>query len=476
MKSLNIRKKLVSLAVATAVSGGAMMAMTAPAHAMNVSQNNLGEVLLFPYYTVKNGFDTLFTVTNTSNKTAVIKIRWREALNSREVRDFNVVLSPYDMWTGVVTSNADNTGALIRTFDKTCTSPVLPAGPNGSREVAFTNALFSGKYADGATESVDRVREGYFEVFLMGESTRSTSTSTNVLEYNAKHVNGVPRDCAKVDAEFLDVANKINPYMLAPTNILKGHTTFINVANGKGIDVEPTAIEDFSSTPNNVAPPGNELPSLADGDAFSTANRIWNGVVESTVHPQSYDAVSALLRAGAVVNEYTTGSNVSGSWVMTFPTKHHYVDAYDSNGSIANSPVVAGGGFSDWFFTKNSSGAVVDGKSCDNIDFVSTDREESRQSSGTVFSPVVGESAALCYEVNVLNFNNTAMFGSGTNHYSMTTVGSAGWLELSFTEADATTLGGLPVIGFSAVERTGADATVNYGSAIEHAYKDRTAQ
>ena len=79
MKSLNIRKKLVTLAVASAVSGGAMMAMTAPVHAMNVSQNNTGEVLLFPYYTVKNGYDTVFTVTNTSDKTAVFKIRFRSS-------------------------------------------------------------------------------------------------------------------------------------------------------------------------------------------------------------------------------------------------------------------------------------------------------------------------------------------------------------------------------------------------------------
>ena len=104
MKSLNIRKKLVTLAVASVVSGGAMMAMTAPAHAMNVSQNNVGEVLLFPYYTVKNGFDTVFTVTNTSDKTAVFKVRFREALNSREVRDFNVILSPHDHWAAAVTS------------------------------------------------------------------------------------------------------------------------------------------------------------------------------------------------------------------------------------------------------------------------------------------------------------------------------------------------------------------------------------
>ncbi len=63
-----------------------------------------------------------------------MKIRWREALNSREVRDFNVILSPNDVWTGVVTSTVD--GALVRTFDKSCTSPQLPistvAGATGS--------------------------------------------------------------------------------------------------------------------------------------------------------------------------------------------------------------------------------------------------------------------------------------------------------------------------------------------------------
>ena len=467
---MNMRKKLVNLAVASALSGAAVMA--APAHAVNVSQNNLGEVLLFPYYTVKNGYDTLFTVTNTSADTAVIKIRWREALNSREVRDFNVVLSPYDMWTGVVTSTADGTGALIRTFDKTCTSPVLPASTiAGGREIGFTNALFSGKYADGGSESMDRVRDGYFEVFLMGQSTRSTSNSANVLEYNAKHVSGTPRDCAKVDAQFLDVGTNINPNMLEPKNVLKGHVTLISVATGKSIDYEPTALENFSSTGGGVYPPGNELPHLGSGDALGTAYRIVDGNVQTIGFGQSYDGVSALLRASSVINEYVTGANVASSWIVTFPTKHHYVDRYDSSGSFANQPVVAGGGFSDWFFTKNTSGAVVDGKSCDDIKFTTTDREETQASTGTNFSPVVGDQASLCYEVNVINFNNTALFGAGTNQYNVNAVGASGWMELSFQEAPATTLGGLPVIGFAAVVRDAGDKTTNYGSGIAHAYK-----
>ena len=77
-----------------------------------------------------------------------------------------------------------------------------------------------------------------------GRERPRSADSTNILEYNAKHVSGVPRDCAMVDALFLDTVTNLS-YMAAPENILKGHVTYINVANGTAIDAEPTAIENF---------------------------------------------------------------------------------------------------------------------------------------------------------------------------------------------------------------------------------------
>jgi hypothetical protein len=464
MKNLNIRKKLVSLAVASALTGGVMMAT--PAHALSVSGDNLGQVLLFPYYTVKNGYDTLFTVTNTSDKTAVMKIRWREALNSREVRDFNVILSPNDVWTGVVTSTLD--GALVRTFDKTCTSPQLPISTvAGAREVPFTNVLFSGNFKDGATDSMTRVKEGYFEVFLMGLSSRSTSSSSNTLEYNAKHVNGVPRDCAKVDTLFLDT-DAINVYMGAPQDVLKGHTTLINVATGIAIDADPTAIDSFHNSGPYVSAPGDLDPSLASGDSFGTAYRMVNGLPDNVAFVGSVDGVSDLLRATSVINEYATGANAKSSWVMTFPTKHVYTDSYTAFTGPTLEDGTPSGGFSEWFF--NSS---TDGKSCDDIGVSSFDREEfGGAAGGTDFSPApVGTSVALCYETNVIDFNGSNVFGTGDNHLGFTANGAAGWAALSFSEAPATTYGGLPVIGFAATNRDGTNATVNYGSSAEHAYQ-----
>lgn len=479
MKSLNIRKKLVTLAVASVVSGGAMMAMTAPAHAMNVSQNNVGQVLLFPYYTVKNGFDTVFTVTNTSDKTAVFKVRFREALNSREVRDFNVILSPHDHWAGAVTATTAG-GAMFRTYDKTCTSPRLPGmvanadrAASGSKgEVDFTSALYSSPYNDGAAQTIDRTQEGYFEVILMGVSDLDTATSTNTLEYNAKHVGGVPRNCETVDNLFLDVPTNF-VHMTAPENVLKGHVTYINVASGKAIDAEPTAIEDFQTGGNIVASPGSAVPDLRDGDVVSTINFLDNGAaVNAVVASGSEDAVTNLLQAASVVNEYATGAGAATSWVITFPTKHHYTDAYTSTGTSSGT---ASAPFSEWFSTGTA------GKSCDNIGMSLYNREEGTVVSvdNTQFSPYNPSSptVSLCYEANVVDFNSSSVFGSGTNRLAVDTsaVGSAGWAQLNFTETPAATTGlngmlGLPAIGFSAIMRDAESASVNYGSSTEHSF------
>lgn len=473
----DIRKKLVTLAVASAVSGGAML-MAAPAQAMNVSQNGVGEVVLFPYYTVRNGFDTVFTVTNTTDKTAILKIRWREALNSREVRDFNVILSPYDHWSGAVTATAS--GAMVRTYDKSCTSPTLngmkttaeraAAGAKG--EVEFTNALFSGdSFTDHGPTDMDRVKEGYFEVFLMGLSSRSTSDSNNVLEYGAKHVNGVPRDCAAVDALFLN-PSAINQYVTAPDNVLKATMFMLNTSNGTAIDVKPTHIEDFQNTGPMVYAPSDLYPDLTSGETNAQALFLDDGAGMLAPAADSVTTVSSLLMAASVINEFATGGVANTSWVLTFPTKHHYTD---NVGPLDP--------FSERFQTGSN------GQSCDTIGMTLYNREEGQVVSvdNTNFSPYNPSTTtvSLCHEANVIDFNTTSgLFGvpaaSNVNHRNRLSVdtsgvGSAGWATLTFTEAPAATDGlngllGLPVIGFGAQLRTSGDLTVNYGSTIDHTY------
>lgn len=475
---IDVRKKILNLAVASAVGVAGLASL--PAHAMSVASNGLGQVLIYPYYTVKNGFDTVFTVTNTGATTVVAKVRWREALNSRETRDFNIVLSPFDVWTAAVTSDASGNGAVVRTYDNTCTSPALPTSTTaaGSREVAFTSIAYDGTDAsfpnDKASTALSRVREGYFEVISMGQFISEASAVPTAAKHGAT---GVPANCTTV-ANSTAVhyngpdlaANTADDLIAAPANVLKGSVSFINVASGQAVDAPVTAIAGFSDGQQIWDLPGNVNPDLADGDAAEAANYIDDDVAYADAGTQtSAESITIALMADTVINEYAAdGVGSMTDWVLTFPTKHHYTDV---------AAVIAP--FTDRF--------PDNGTACETVGFTLYNREEGTVTpSGNQFSPApTGSSVQLCYEANVLTFNGSSVFGDGTNRLNVSTsgVGSAGWLALTMTGAgagvgagaDAVTVGaaGLPVIGFAALIRNNAaDAgnNRNYGSTVEHAY------
>jgi len=108
------------------------------AHAVHVNTDGLGEVLLYPYYTVQNDFVTAVHVVNTTDQAKAVKVRFLEGRNSQEVLDFNLYLSPFDVWTGTVVPDATNGAKLIST-DASCIAPnQLPAGGQGFRNFQFS--------------------------------------------------------------------------------------------------------------------------------------------------------------------------------------------------------------------------------------------------------------------------------------------------------------------------------------------------
>ena len=71
------KMKKLALAVSMALGG---ISMAPSVQAVSVAQDNLGKALIFPYYTVQNGWMTLFGVTNTSNQIVAVKVRFRDCL------------------------------------------------------------------------------------------------------------------------------------------------------------------------------------------------------------------------------------------------------------------------------------------------------------------------------------------------------------------------------------------------------------
>jgi hypothetical protein len=117
-------------ALTTAVLAGLGVAGAAQAAYQNPS--GLGQALIYPYYTVQssggNAYNTYVSVVNTTDRVKVVKVRFREGKNSREVLDFNLYLSPNDMLPARWSRLPQLTAPLAASSPRTCRART-PASP-----------------------------------------------------------------------------------------------------------------------------------------------------------------------------------------------------------------------------------------------------------------------------------------------------------------------------------------------------------
>ena len=182
--------------------------LAAGANAVNINNDGTGEVLLYPYYTVRAGTTTLLTVVNTTTTAKAVKVRINEGKNSAEVLDFNLWLSPKDVWTAAIVPTAD--GAGITTTDKSCTNPKV-TGTVGFRNNAYATD-------NAALRTLDRTREGYIEMIEMATVVPGSKTEADVT-----HDAGVPACTLVTNAA---VASRLADYD-DPTGGLFGSGTLV---------------------------------------------------------------------------------------------------------------------------------------------------------------------------------------------------------------------------------------------------------
>ncbi len=121
----------------------------------------IGHQLIIPYFTVQAGNATLINLINTDNSNAkAVKIRFRGASNADSVLDFQVFLSPGDMWTANVSRGADGR-AVLTTNDVSCTIPQTISG------TAFSTSRVNPRLTGDALAA--ETREGYVEIINMAD-------------------------------------------------------------------------------------------------------------------------------------------------------------------------------------------------------------------------------------------------------------------------------------------------------------------
>jgi len=495
-----MKKKL--LAVGVAATLGALSGVSNAA--FTVAQNGIGHINILPYYSVQNGNTTLISIANTDEVNGkAVKVRFRGAQFSDDVFDFQVFLSPADVWTAAVT--LDGTVARLATSDKSCTLPQDVNRP------FVTARLLEANKAQGT-------REGYVEIINMGNIAPVAPNDANYAKtlFGAiKHVDGVAPCTESVligsgltpidhsaPASTVLVPNAANPNfatLSAPTSGLTSFATLINVAQSKALTVPATAL--YQDQP--VAVRYSRQANLTAGTvaygaapafaAAQTADSVFStGLGGGHVTMYEFDLpdlstpygtanaaaqlteLLGLFAKTSVLTEYATDDSILAATdvVLSQPTRRYYYTWTDvpdvADGDTDKSLATVAGAGAPYASLVASSNTIQVGSP------VFYDREERKivNASSIVISPnPQGTSSfSLKGEVSIVSINNGAppsgVLGAAMTVQDYTTPYSDGLVRLS-TSAGATPL---PVIGFTAVNVFNASAGgangTNYGQVL----------
>jgi len=459
------------------------------ASAVALNPRGIGQVLIYPYYTVNRGQDTLFTLVNTADTAKVARVRFLEGYNGRTVFATYVFLSAHDVWTAAITQVADGGGAKIATADASCTFPAMP-----THMALFTGDDFTSSNADTGSTSITRTREGSIEVIEAADIVPGSAAEAAITHLqNGTPGGGIPA-CSFASGSG---AQPVDLDELAPpTGGLYGSASIVNVSQGTLFAYGATALAGFTDElPVDDLTDSNQ-PALdkAHSSESNRTARAYVGVDEGTLaidYDNGIDAVSAVLMADTIDNDFLTTAALGAAtdWVVTFPTKRYYVDP-----RIPGTPFAP---FGETFGDHDVGGVQVAGQSRIVYDGSIYDREEMGSPTfscgficpGGVFPPM------LPFQVNVVNFvpdshlgTPSAVLGSVlTTPYlspflSPSPNFTSGWMRMRFNANglpggviepnDAVALSGLPVVGFMVYNVVNANAQPgvlgNYGGAFAH--------
>ena len=361
-------KKTKIAAITAAVLGMSAMALAPSAQAVSLNDSAAaGQVLIFPYYNVNNGFSTAFNIINTTNEYKAVKIRFRESRVSNDILDYNLYMSPEDIYT----MSVQKVGNEVRVFtdDKSCTFPAIPAAGQPFRGAAVYNNV-----------TAEDETEGYLEIIEMGVIT-DTKVKAGVLHDS----NGIPEDCNVVfeawdNADFeqggaasntgaIHIVNpkptgyprlstssetgfygrQAVPGISAPTGGLVGSSILLNTATITGFVAEPSVIVNYSDRAQHYLSSDENfylLPSLASGSNttshtlannfasvktinWPTVARDWGlddlNVAPRTEVPSGINPmpIAHVMAATQLSNQYFVGTFASTDWVISTPMRKH---------------------------------------------------------------------------------------------------------------------------------------------------------
>jgi hypothetical protein len=431
----------IAAAVAAASAGYVNVA-----NAQTVASSAVGDLALVPYYTVNGNWITGIHIVNTSDKTQVVKFRFRRAVDSLDALDFNIVMSPKDVYAGFLSDDAEGNISWSAN-DTTCTVPGLTDGKLTMPPI----------YRDGA-------ETGYVEIIGMG----SPADEDMPIAVAAKHVDGTPRDCAAVRSNFFSAgtstsspgvndpattwqAASANTAVAAAQTAFNGINSYTDSSdalkvsyfirdNDSGVEFGDNAVhlQGFLSQPSITNQQFGWLSGDLDGFDFPNLD----GTTPSTkagyvpqVNRFELLRDPSVLGVGQLMNEWTANSanGAALSWVVTMPGQYTMMDTPQF--VLALQDAEDGADSSDITCTR--------AEDCDNRDLPvkatlsAYDREEGEPDPAeedlTVSPALPGERTVttLDKEVNVLTFGGNNVLGVSDIDIDAGLSQPYGWLSLA---------------------------------------------
>lgn len=408
---------------------------------VTVNPGGLGDALIYGYYNVNDNRSNFFTVVNTSSDYGVrARVRFLEASDvnnaaglcegSYEMLDFDICLSPNDVWSGVI-KKVGNVATLFSADSDTA----IDAAPTRVRTNEGTSP--DGTFADRWPGGVP---------FKTGSSTPQNITAGQTLEgyFIVIAENKLEEISAPLAGPYLGNCGgtlRDVPAWGSVDNVLFGNHYMVDLDSFETFAYNATALADFSSRVF-LNQPQDANPNLGDADG-------------------GLSAVNFALTKSDVFSIYDLESSISGktAMIITFPTRQ--LTARAAGGitySSATGTCTAGN--PDIFDDSRVLVTVWD------------DQENSDQTI-CEFSPCIGVDVELPYEVNVIRMGNSNIFTSGVEiEITPSSAFDFGFVHIDLTRAATSTVNpahltvfgdevshGLPLIGYTALSFSGGKTT-----------------
>ena len=427
--------------------------------AVSLNAKGVGQVLIYPYYTVNNNINTLISLTNTTDNVKAVKIKFLEGKNNRDTLIFNAYIAPHDVWTAAlvpalstIQSHTGEESVKLVANDSSCT---VPMGISGQEFLPFA---FEGSFDDGFTTNLSRVTEGQIQVFdmgnVVGEFADWAMQSNNT------------QDCSSLQNNWTSNGiwtNNPTENITAPNGSggLFGSVTLIDVNAGIDIAYNAEAIEGYSTAIQHESP-ASALPNLNSGN--SNISSITTALNTNSVPWEfPFQAISSLFMSREIYSEYIVGNGIGANteMIVSFPTKEFFTDP---SKSPLQTPLVP--------FTSNIG-------ECEPAELLSYDRETSNSTN----------SLELCMAVNTIEFitggnmNGPSTILGSNNTVRVDTSFDKGWANLVFNQtvptSDTTQISlntyfftGMPITGFTIQKYVNSELSggilANYAGLVKH--------